>query len=248
MASKRAGKNQAGRLAGKVAVVTGASRGIGLAIAQALAAEGCALAVSSRNPKSLAAASKRIHGGRLLTLACDVRAAGSVDAFFAAVRREFGRVDIMVNNAGIAHTMKPVEELSVDAWQDVIATNLTGTFLCTRAALPLMRAGGVIVNNLSIAAGTVFAGLSAYDASKHGALGFTNTLREELRGRGIRVLALITGATDTDIWQQFMPEADRKTMMRPAAIAAMVVEAIALPPDAPVEEIRMMPPRGTNRN
>jgi NAD(P)-dependent dehydrogenase (short-subunit alcohol dehydrogenase family) len=248
MASKRGGKHQAERLAGKVAVITGASRGIGLAIAQALAAEGCALAISSRSPKSLAAASRRVGAKRLLALACDVRSAGSVDAFFAAVRKQFGRVDILVNNAGIAHEMKPVDELSIDAWQDVMATNLTGTFLCTRAALPLMRTGGVIVNNLSIAATTVFAGLSAYDASKHGALGLTNTLREELRPRGIRVLALITGATDTEIWQQFMPQADRSTMMRPAAVAAMVVEAIALPPDAPVEEIRMMPPRGTNRS
>jgi 3-oxoacyl-[acyl-carrier protein] reductase len=236
-------------LAGKVAVVTGASRGIGRAIAEALAGAGCAVVVTSRcasGARSVALA-LTAAGGRAMSVATDVRDPKSVDKLFSVVRAEFGRLDFLVNNAGIAHEIINVQELPLEAWQDVIATNLTGMFLCTRAALPLMSSGGVIVNNLSIAATTAFAGFAAYDASKHGALGFTNTLREELRDQGIRVLALIPGATATDIWEQFMPEADREKMLAPQAIASVVVHAISLPADAPVEEIRMMPLSGTTR-
>ncbi len=229
-------------LAGRVAVVTGASRGIGLALAHALADAGCDLALTARNVTA-----PQQSFPRALVQACDVRDERSVATFFTAAARRFRKIDFLINNAGIAHAMQPVGTLDVATWNNVIATNLTGMFLCTRAALPLLHRGGVIVNNLSIAATTAFPGLAAYDASKHGALGFTNTLREELRERGIRVLALIEGATDTDIWQQFMPEADRKTMMRPEDVAAAVLHAISLPPEAPIEEIRMLPLSGTSR-
>ncbi len=99
----------------------------------------------------------------------------------AAVQGRFHHIDILINNAGIAHPNLSVAELPLESWREVIDTNLNGMFLITRDALPLMKSGGVIVNNLSIAAKRVFAGSSAYNASKHGALGFTNTLREELR-------------------------------------------------------------------
>ena len=239
-----------GRLRGKVAVITGASRGIGLALAEALGKEGCNLVLASRNVLPLkVVASNSIYKTRVryVVKSCDVRNPASVDALFAAIKKRFSRIDFLINNAGIAHRFAKVRDLSIEEWRDVIDTNLNGMFYCTRAALPLMSRGGVIVNNLSIAATTVFPDFSAYDASKHGALGFTNTLREELRDEGIRVLALIVGSTDTDIWDQFMPEADRKKMMPPAAVATAVVNAISLPIDAPVEEIRMMPLSGTAR-
>ena len=182
-----------GKLAGKSTVITGASRGIGLAIGQALAAEGCKVVLSARNHAALKKAASAFSAGsaRVVAEACDVRDPGSVERLFKTVKREFKRVDILINNAGIAHPLLNVDELSVEQWNDVIATNLTGLFLCTRTALPLMPAGGAIVNNLSIAARTTFPKFSAYDASKQGALGFTNTLREELRERRIRVIALL---------------------------------------------------------
>ena len=126
----------------------------------------------------------------------------------------------------------------------MLDTNLTGMFLCTRAALPLMRPGGVIVNNLSVAARGVFAGESAYCASKHGALGFTDTLREEVRERGIRVISLLPGPTATDIWNQFMPDAPRDKMLSPEIVARAVVNAIALPDNAALEELRIAPTSG----
>ncbi len=127
----------------------------------------------------------------------------------------------------------------------MLATNLDGTFLVTQAALAMMKRRGTIVNNLSVAANRVFAGSAAYNASKHGALGLTNTLREELRPRVIRVIALLPGATDTEIWKTLWPQAPRSKMMSPEAVAQTVVQAILLPPNATVEHIEIRPSIGT---
>jgi short-subunit dehydrogenase len=108
-----------------------------------------------------------------------------------------------------------------------------------------MKRGATIVNNLSIAATRVFPGSAAYNASKHAALGFTNTLREELRPRGIRVIGLQAGATDTDIWKSLWPQAPRRKMMSPETVATAVLEAILLPANATVETIEILPSVGT---
>src|SRR5215475_230629 len=141
---------------GKVALITGGSQGIGFAIAQALAAEGCDLIVSARNQTRLNQAAKQLAKTRVsvLPVVCDVREEASVDAMIAAVKKRFRRLDFLVNNAGIAHEGLPVEKLPLAAWRDVIETNLTGMFLVTKAALPIMKRGGVILNNLSVAAKT----------------------------------------------------------------------------------------------
>jgi len=143
--------------------------------------------------------------------------------------------------------LAPVDKLSVADWKQVIDTNLTGMFLCTRAALPLMRAGGTIVNNLSVAATQPFEGMAAYNASKYGALGFTNVLREELRKHEIRVLALIPGPTDTAIWDQFWKDAPRDKMVSPDTVAEVVLQAVKLPSNTTIEEIRMRPTIGSLR-
>ena len=234
-------------LRGKVALVTGASRGIGLAIAAALAAEGCAVAITGRNQAALKKAAARLARYRvpILPVVCDVRDQQAVAALFAAVKRRFRRLHILVNNAGVAHANLAVHELPVESWTDVIETNLTGMFLVTQAALFLMQRGSVIVNNLSIAAKGVFRGSSAYNASKHGALGFTNTLREELREQGIRVIALLPGATDTEIWNTLWPDAPRKKMMSPKTVAQAVVSALSVPDESTVEELTILPSAGT---
>jgi NAD(P)-dependent dehydrogenase (short-subunit alcohol dehydrogenase family) len=235
------------RLKGKVALVTGATRGIGLAIARALAAEGCDLVLTGRDETALEQIGRELGSQktRIVVHPCDVRDPNSVDALFQSVRGQFKRLDILINNAGIAHKNLPVERLSYRAWKDVIETNLGGMFLVTQGALTLMKRGGTIVNNLSIAANRVFAGSAAYNASKHGALGLTNTLREELRPKGIRVIGLLPGATDTDIWKTLWPEAPRSKMMAPATVAQAVVNAILMPPDATVENLEILPTAGT---
>jgi NAD(P)-dependent dehydrogenase (short-subunit alcohol dehydrogenase family) len=233
-------------LTGKTALITGASRGIGLAIAHALAGAGCDLVLTGRKLPPLQKIARELarNGTRVLAKACDVRDPVSVKALAASVRKQFSRVDILVNNAGIAHPSLPVAKLSYEAWKDVIETNLNGTFLVTREILALIRRGGTIVNNLSIAATRVFPNSSAYNASKHGALGLTNTLREELRASGIRVIALLPGATDTEIWNTLWPEAPRKKMMSPQTVAQAILSALLLPVDSTVEELRIMPTSG----
>ena len=240
-------KKSSQNLRGKVALITGASQGIGLAIARALAAEGCNLVITSRNKTTLAKACRELKAknAHVLSCLCDVRDPVSVRDLMAAVQGRFHHIDILINNAGIAHSNLSVAELSLESWREVIDTNLTGMFLITRDALPLMKSGGVIVNNLSIAAKRVFAGSSAYNASKHGALGFTNTLREELREKGIRVIALLPGATNTAIWNTLWPEAPRKKMMQPETVAQAVANALVLPTESTVEELVIMPIAGT---
>ena len=231
------------RLRNKSVLITGASRGIGLAVARVLAAEGCRLIITGRNAPTLNKAAKQL-GRRTLPLVCDVQDPAQVRATFAAIRRQFGHLDILVNNAGIAHATLPVAELPFDTWRAVINTNLNGMFLVTQRALPLMMRGSVIVNNLSIAAKRVFSGGSAYNASKHGALGFTNTLREELREKGIRVIALLPGATDTDIWDSCWPGAPRKKMMSPETVAKALLCALVLPKQTTMEELTVLPSAG----
>ncbi len=236
-------------IAGKVAVVTGASRGIGLAIAQALTAAGVSVIAASRSlstarKKSSARQPKTNSRLPITEIRCDVRDEAHVALLFAKVKEQFGRVDILVNNAGTAHALRNIQDLPLEIWRQVLDTNLTGTFLCTQAALLLMGKGGVIVNNLSVAARGVFPGESAYCASKYGALGFTETLREEVRERGIRVISLLPGPTATDIWSQFMPNAPRNKMMSPETVALALVNAIALPDNAAVEELRIAPMAG----
>src|SRR6201997_5339993 len=234
-------------LRSRTALITGATRGIGLAIARALAAEGCNLIVTGRDEKTLKKTSRELIRNKIRVLAqpCDVRDPHSVDALFRAIRRDFRRLDILINNAGIAHPNLPVEKLPYPVWKDVLATNLDGTFLVTQASLVMMKRGATIVNNLSIAATRVFAGSAAYNASKHAALGLTNTLREELRARGIRVIGLLPGATDTDIWKTLWPQAPRKKMISSKTVAKIVVDAIALPHNATVETLEILPTVGT---
>ena len=233
------------RLRKQTALITGATRGIGLAIARVLADEGCQLLLTGRNEKSLDKIRREIGAAKVFAYPCDVRDPHSVDDFFRVVRRQIKQIDILINNAGIAHANLRVDQLPYPVWRDVFATNVDGTFLVTQTALELMGRGGTIVNNLSIAATRVFAGSAAYNASKHAAMGLTNTLREELRSRGIRVIGLIPGATDTDIWKTLWPQAPRKKMMSPETVAKIVVEAILLPANATVENLEILPTVGT---
>lgn len=227
--------------------MTGATRGIGLATARALAALGCNLVLTGRDGAALRRISREVARDkvRLLVLPCDIRDPNSVDELFRSIRAEFRRLDIVVNNAGIAHGNLPIDKLPYPVWKNVLETNLDGMFLVTQAALAIMKRGGTIVNNLSIAAHRVFPGCGAYNASKHGALGLTNTLREELRPKGIRVIGVLPGATDTAIWKTLWPEAPRRKMMSPDSVAQAIVQAILMPANATVETVEILPSAGT---
>jgi hypothetical protein len=230
----------------KVAVITGASRGIGLAIAQAFAEAKYKVTILAREARRLQAAVDNLKSRGLMieSQVCDVTDATSVESAFARISAKHNQIHVLVNNAGVAHALAPAEKLSLETWKQVIDTNLTGTFLVTRAALSLMHSGGTIVNNLSVAAVQPFAGMSAYNASKYGAYGFTQALREDLRKSGIRVLALLPGATDTNIWSQFWPDAPREKMVSPRTVAEAVVHAVSAPANISIDEIRLGPASG----
>jgi len=252
---KRKGTPREPTLSGRLALITGANRGIGLAIARALAREGCNLIITSRDERALAKARTELEtiqreklpeklNVQVLAQSCDVRIPESVDYLFALVRGLHMPLDILINNAGIGHPNRTVGELPYPTWMEVIDTNLNGLFLMTQAALAVMKRGSTIVNNLSISAERVFPGSAAYNASKHGALGFTNTLREELRPKGIRVIALMPGATDTAIWSTLWPKAPRRKMMSAETVARTVVDALLLPENTTVEKVVVMTSSG----
>jgi NAD(P)-dependent dehydrogenase (short-subunit alcohol dehydrogenase family) len=214
-------------------------------MAEAFAAAGCSLALCARHPEPTI---ERELAERfrvpVLVRACDVRSEAAVREFFTAVRERYGRVDVLVNNAGVAGPAAKVEEIKLDDWRAVLETNATGTMLCARSALALMQRGGTIVNTVSVAGRQAFPRQGAYIAAKHAVRGLTDTLREELRERGIRVIGFYPGATATDIWSQFWPSAPKEQMMRPETLAQAVVQAVLLPPEATVEELVMQPTAG----
>jgi NAD(P)-dependent dehydrogenase (short-subunit alcohol dehydrogenase family) len=192
--------NQHQSLSNRVALVTGASRGIGRAIALALAAAGADVAVSARGQAELEqlAGELRAFGRRALALACDVTAPAEVERMAAAVAAEFGGVDILVNNAGAAGSHKFIGHPD-ELWQRLLAINLTGTYNVTKAILPHMlgRGAGRIIMIASVAAKSGARYIAAYAASKHGVLGLTRALAVELVEAGITVNAICPGYVDT---------------------------------------------------
>lgn len=227
-------------LAGKRALVTGATRGIGRATALALAEQGCEVMAIGRSEAALVEVGKRPH---IAAKRCDVTSEEDIHQLFAELKGQ--RLDFLVNNAGSAHALKNVGDLSLDEWTRTIEATLTSMFHVTSHALAAIPRGGVIINLLSVAAYTPFVGMSAYNAAKAGALAFTNTLREEVRAKGIRVCALIPGATATDIWDQFWPDAPKEKMVTPEEVARAVVHVCSLPPEANIDELKILPSAGT---
>ena len=188
-------------LAGKVAVVTGSTRGIGRAIAEALAAAGATVAVSARREQDVSetVAAMKQNGWDVLGSACDVRRYDEVTALMAYVAEEASGLDILVNNAGVG-IFGSIAELSTESWDRVIGTNLTGVFYCSRAALPYLkkRGGGAIINISSLAGKNAFTGGAAYNASKFGLEGLSEAMMLDLRYQNIKVAYVMPGSVATE--------------------------------------------------
>jgi len=192
--------NTSPTLAGQAAVVTGGSRGIGLAIADALASAGASVAITGRDQAHLDRARKQLaaHGPAVAALRADVRIAEEAERAVAEAAAAFGGLDILINNAGIGLFSK-ASEMSIQQWRDVIETNLSGVFYCCHAAIPEMRrrGGGWIINISSLAGKNPFVGGSAYCASKAGLNAFSEALMQEVRYDNIRVSYVMPGSVST---------------------------------------------------
>jgi 3-hydroxybutyrate dehydrogenase len=201
-------------LAGKTAVVTGAGRGIGAACARALAGAGARVVLGARTRESVerVAADLRTLGHEAAATACDVTDPASVDALARFSAERFGEVTLLVNNAGIGHAA-PLERLTLDDWNRVMAVNATGTFLCTKAFLPAMlkQGWGRVVNVASVAGLSGGRYIAAYAASKHAVVGFTRCAAMEVAAAGVTVNAVCPGYVDTEMTRESLERIAAKT-------------------------------------
>jgi NAD(P)-dependent dehydrogenase (short-subunit alcohol dehydrogenase family) len=232
-----------GKLENKVAVVTGASKGIGLAICRALAGEGARLVMASRGEQALreSAALLQNGGAEVVSQPTDVGDADQVTKLFDVADQAFGRIDLLVNNAG-AFNGGPLEELAADDWNHVVATNLTGPFLCTQQALRRMKrdGGGRIINIGSISAQRVRPNSAAYSSSKFGIWGLTQVTALEGREHNITCCCLHPGNTYVERRATELPE-DAEPMIAAESIAEVALLMATLPPDAVMLEAIVLP-------
>jgi NAD(P)-dependent dehydrogenase (short-subunit alcohol dehydrogenase family) len=232
------------KLSGQVAAITGANQGIGKAIAQALAAEGCRLALCARNETKLKAVANELISGDadVLFQPTDVAVESQVESFFGAIDQRFGRVDILVNNAG-AFDGGLFDTLSLDAWNNVVGACLTGSFLCGRAAFQRMKrqGGGRILNIGSISAQRPREGSAPYTAAKFGVWGLTQAMALDGRPHGIIVSCLHPGNVRVERRMGSGAKSDDEPMMDMPAIAQAALAMLTLPADVNFLEAIVLP-------
>jgi len=213
------------RLVGKIAVVTGGGSGIGAAVARAFAREGAEVVICGRRVQALEATRAVIAsaGGTAVVVPADLTRREDGVRLVEAIRTRFGRLDVLVNNAGILGAHAPIPEYPDDVWDAVIAANLTAVFRFTTASLPLMPRGGSIINVSSSVGRIGRAGWGAYSVSKFGVEGFSQVLADELRERGIRVNTVNPGGTRTAMRAAAYPDEDPTTLPSPDDVTPIFV-------------------------
>jgi 3-oxoacyl-[acyl-carrier protein] reductase len=235
--------NEAIPLLGQVALVTGAGRGIGAAIAKNLASLGASLVVSGRTRETLerTAAEIRTQGGQARVEACDISNLASVEALAASIQQNFPRLDILVNNAGVGSFSAPLHEMTPEDWEKVLNTNLRGVFFTIRAFAPmLIRAqGGHIVNISSLAGKNPLPRGAAYAASKWGLNGLSYSVAEELRAHNIRVSVVCPGSVDTELSPHSGKDSNK--MLKPEDVAHVVAALVTQKPQSFISEVLLRP-------
>ncbi|HEU0016023.1 MAG TPA: SDR family oxidoreductase [Longimicrobium sp.] len=231
-------------LGGKTAVVTGSSKGIGYFIAEALARANANVVVTARNAAEVEEAARTLDGlggGRVVGVPSDVSVYDDVRRIISTAVDELGGLDVLVNNAGVGRFAR-VDDLTVEQWGQMIGTNLTGAFYCSREAVPhlIARGGGWIINIGSLAGKNPMAGGTGYNASKFGLLGFSEAMMLDVRQEGIRVTCIMPGSVDT-YFNNKQPSPENAWMIQPQDIAQVVMDLLAMPPNVLPSRIEMRP-------
>lgn len=230
-------------LQGQVAIVTGAGRGIGAAIARQLAGLGAVTVLCGRGSKLLEETAKLItdSGGQAKVAACDVTDLSSVESVAARVKRDFGRADVLVNNAGIGSFSSPLHKLPPDSWEKVMNTNLRGVYYCIRSFATMMidARSGHIVNISSLAGKNALPNGAVYSASKWGLNGLSYSVAEELRSHNIRVSVVCPGSVHTELSPH--EGKDPRKMLQPDDVAHVVAMLVTQAPQSFVSEVLLRP-------
>jgi 3-oxoacyl-[acyl-carrier protein] reductase len=238
-------------LTGRTAIVTGATRGIGRAIAESLIAHGAHVAIAARTPAAVEQAAAELAragktgSARVIGVRADVGRYEDCRDLVAQVMQTFGRIDILINNAGIGG-LRPVAELTPEYWRAVIDTNLSSLFYCSHEAIPHLRVrGGWIINIGSLAGKNAFPGGAAYNASKFGLIGFSEALMQEVRYDGIRVSYLMPGSVATEFDGQTPGRAD--WMIQPEDIAQIIIDLLSMPERTLPSRVEVRPSKPPRR-
>jgi NAD(P)-dependent dehydrogenase (short-subunit alcohol dehydrogenase family) len=236
-------------LKGKVAIVTGGGRGLGLAICRMLAECGAiAIVVDIREELAQKVALEiQAEGGKAQALQLDVCDAVAVEKAIGEIVAQYGQIDILINNAGVDVTL-PVDELTVEDWNRIIAVNLSGPFIMSKFVLPAMKQqqSGNIVNITSTAAKRAWANASAYHASKWGLLGFNHALHVEARPHNIKVSAVVAGGMQTPFLLERFPDIDLNNLQDPKHVADTIRYILMQPAQTVIPEVMVLPMRETS--
>ena len=234
-------------LTDKVAIITGASRGIGRATALAFAQAGARVVLASRTQQDLETVANliRTDAREAFVVPTDVTQTQAVENLVNRTLETYGQIDILVNNAGTG-AFETVADSDPETWTQVVDSNLKSTYLCSKYVLPAMlaRQSGQIINVLSIAAKVAFQASSAYCAAKAGALAFTKVLAEEVRSENIRVTAVSPGSVDTPFWKEIDGHPDLNLMLKPEHVAETILFVATQPAGMVTDEIVVTPPLG----
>jgi len=229
----------------KVALITGATKGIGYGIAEALLKQGVKVAITSRSQKSADEAAQKL-GGNVLGIAADVKDFKSQQEAVAKTIEKFGSLDFLIANAGVGH-FAPIDELSVEDWEETIDTNLTGVFYSVKAALEaIIKAKGYIITISSLAGTNFFAGGSAYNASKFGLTGFSQSIMLDLRKHDVKVTTIMPGSVATHFAEHTPDKEKDAWKIQPEDIGQMVADLLNMNPRTLPSKIEVRPTRTSN--
>ncbi|MCK9409628.1 MAG: SDR family NAD(P)-dependent oxidoreductase [Bacteriovoracaceae bacterium] len=228
-------------LGGCVAIITGASKGIGRAVALALSKQGVSVVLAARNSELLAVLEQEIisDGGTAVSIPTDVTSEHSIEHLIRETRKRFGKIDILINNAGVG-IFSNVTDMTTEAFDEMMNVNVKGVFMCSRAVLPTMKAQqhGEIINVASLAGKNSLAGGSVYSATKWGLIGFSRSLMLEVREYNIRVVTIAPGSVNTGFGEK---ERNEPMIIQPEDVAETVIFALSMPGRVNVSEIDIRP-------